>query len=66
MYIQYCIGRIFSFTHKNQSEDFVIPAIIKKIKNKKKLFFNNTNHYRDFVSTKDILEAIKVLLQKYL
>ena len=29
--IPYCIGRIFSFTHKMQSEDFVVPSIMKKI-----------------------------------
>ncbi len=58
--VPYCIGRIFSFTHKNQSEDFVVPAIINKIK-KKKLIFENVNHYRDFVSTNDICEAIKIL-----
>ena len=43
-----------------QSEDFVVPAIINKIK-KKKLIFENVNHYRDFVSTNDICEAIKIL-----
>ena len=25
-----CIGRIFSFTDKSQSNNFLIPAIIKK------------------------------------
>ena len=60
--IPYCIGRIFSFTHKNQSSDFVIPSIIKNIKRKKKnCVFNNTNHYRDFLDTKDISKAIITL-----
>ena len=60
--VPYCIGRIFSFSHKNQSDEFVIPSIIKKIKNKKNTCeFNNTNHYRDFLDTKDISSAIMTL-----
>lgn len=61
--IPFCIGRIFSFTHKNQSPDFVIPAIISRIKNKNKQIFKNTNHIRDFVSIKDIVTAIKILFK---
>ena len=34
--IPFCIGRIFSFTHKKQTSDFVIPGIIKKAKSNKK------------------------------
>ena len=60
--IPYCIARIFSFTHKKQSSDFVIPSIIKKIKGKNKNYvFDNTNHFRDFLDTKDISKAILTL-----
>ena len=63
--IPFCIGRIFSFTHKKQTSDFVIPGIIKKAKsNKKIVYFKNTNHYRDFLSTSDICKAINVLFKK--
>ena len=58
--IPYCIGRIFSFTHKKQSEDFVVPSIMKKI-DKENYTFENVNHYRDFISTKDICSAIRIL-----
>ena len=34
--IPYCIGRIFSFTHKNQEDSFLIPSIVKKIRKSKK------------------------------
>ena len=62
--VPYCIGRIFSFTHKKQSDEFVIPSIIKKIKNKKSICeFDNTNHYRDFLDTRDISKAIMVLFK---
>ena len=58
--LPYCIGRIFSFTHKKQSGDFVIPSIMKRIK-KEIYTFENVNHYRDFISTKDICTAINIL-----
>ncbi len=59
--INYCIGRIFSFTHKNQKKSFVIPGINEKIKKNKKINLTNINHYRDFVSTKDICKAVEAL-----
>ena len=61
--IPYCIGRIFSFTHISQEDDYLIPSIVKKIRKSKKnnIVFNNMNHYRDFVSVADICEAIKLL-----
>tara|TARA_B100001996_G_scaffold178783_1_gene136486 strand:- start:2813 stop:3637 length:825 start_codon:yes stop_codon:yes gene_type:complete len=61
--IPFCIGRIFSFTHKNQSKEFVIPNLISKALSKKKILFNNTNHYRDFLSVRDICRAIKILFK---
>lgn len=61
--INFCIGRIFSFTDKRQKIPFVIPSLISKIKKskKKQINLNNINHYRDFISTKDISLAIKLL-----
>ena len=60
-----CIGRIFSFTHYSQKKNFVIPSIIKKLKsNKKNIYFNNLNHYRDFITIDDIYLAIKILMFK--
>ena len=60
--IPYCIGRIFSFTNKKQTTDFVIPSILKKAKEAKKIVhFDNANNYRDFLSTQDICRAIKLL-----
>ena len=60
--IKFCIGRIFSFTDKNQKSPYVIPSITKKIKlSKKGITLNNLNHYRDFLNTKDIVSAIDTL-----
>ena len=63
--IPFCIGRIFSFTNKKQTKAFVIPNIISKAKEaKKKVRFDNVNHFRDFLCVYDICKAIKILLKK--
>lgn len=64
--ITYCIGRIFSFTHFRQKKSFFIPSIYKKnkITSNSSIIFNNTNHFRDFVSIGDINRAIFFLLKK--
>ena len=65
--IRLCIGRIFSFTDKIQKKPYVIPSILSKIKLSKSKIVNlkNTNHFRDFISTKDISTAIyKLYLKK--
>jgi nucleoside-diphosphate-sugar epimerase len=63
--IPYCIGRIFSFTHKKQNTNYVIPSIFQKARsNKNNLILRNLDHYRDFISTNDICRAIRVLYQK--
>ena len=63
--IQYCIGRIFSISNKSQKKNFLIPDLKKKIKNKKKIILlKNLNHYRDFISTKDLAKIIIFLYKK--
>ena len=63
--IKYCIGRIFSFTDQNQKLPYVIPSIVKKIKfsKDKKFIFENLNHFRDFISTRNICKIINRLYQ---
>ena len=61
--VNYCIGRIFSFTSKKQSNEFIIPKLIQKLKNNdNKIFLKNLNHYRDFLPINDIISAIKILI----
>ena len=65
--IKLCIGRIFSFTDKTQKKPYVIPSILSKIKltKSKNINLKNTNHFRDFISTKDISTTIyKLYLKK--
>ena len=58
--IPYAIGRIFSYTHQNQSISFLIPSLVKKIRIKKKIL-ENLNHHRDFVHIDDISSAINLM-----
>ncbi len=60
-----CIGRIFSYSSKNQKKSFFIPSIIEKLKFSKNnvIKVENVNHYRDFLTTKEIVDAIKILFK---
>lgn len=61
----YCIGRIFSTSNKNQKKNYLIPDLKQKIKfSKKKIILKNLIHYRDFISMKDISKIIHLLLKK--
>jgi nucleoside-diphosphate-sugar epimerase len=64
--IKYCIGRIFSFTDKLQKKTFFIPAMFKRLRSKNTLTiqFYDMESKRDFISTKDIIYAIKTLYEK--
>ena len=61
-----CIGRIFSFSSKRQKENFFIPSVIKKLKDKesKIVEFDNVNQVRDFLTIEEIVKAIQVLYNK--
>ena len=60
-----CIGRIFSFTDKNQKVPFLIPSLKNKLSsNKKEIILKNLNHYRDFISILDLCRAIIFLSKK--
>jgi len=61
----YCIGRIFSTTNKSQKKNYLVPDLIRKIKKaKKSITLENLNHYRDFISMKDIARIIFILYKK--
>jgi nucleoside-diphosphate-sugar epimerase len=63
--VNYCIGRIFSTTNKNQKRNYLVPDLKHKIqKMKKKIVLKNLNHYRDFISMEDIAKIIFFLLKK--
>jgi len=61
--VKYCIGRIFSTTNKNQKNNYLVPDLKKKISKKKNIVLKNLNHFRDFISLKD-LSAIIFKLHK--
>ena len=61
-YINYCIGRIFSYSSYLQKKDYFIPNIISKLRSENKVLeIKGTNHYRDFLPIEDIVKAIKIL-----
>ena len=62
--INFCIGRIFSTTNKNQKKNYLVPDLKLKIKKvRKRIVLKNLNHYRDFISMKDISKIIFFLLR---
>mgnify|MGYP001276592707 CR=1 FL=1 len=62
--IKHCIGRIFSIAD-NKGKEFLIPSLLKKFKtNKKNIEFQDLNHYRDFITTKQISKIIYFLWLK--
>ena len=63
--VRYCIGRIFSTTNKNKKKNYFVPDIKKKIFNSRGfLKFKNLNHFRDFISPRDIAKIIFLLWRK--
>lgn len=61
--VKYCVGRIFSYSGVNQKRPYLIPSLIHKIKESKNkyIYFDDLNHYRDFLTLKDICNAINIL-----
>tara|TARA_B100000579_G_scaffold434799_1_gene456525 strand:- start:780 stop:1598 length:819 start_codon:yes stop_codon:yes gene_type:complete len=62
--IKICIGRIFSTANSNQRRNYLVPDLKYKIKKFDFLNLENLNHYRDFISIKDISKIISFFLRK--
>jgi len=63
--IKVCIGRIFSFTDKNQSPPYLLPSLLNKMKKINfKINLKNLNHERDFCHIDDLCRAINLLKKK--
>ena len=62
--IVYCIGRIFSI-FDNRGKDFFLKSLVNKINTKEDtITLTNMNHYRDFLTTKQISSVIIELFKK--
>ncbi len=60
---KYCIGRIFSTSNSNQKKNYLVPDLIKKVRNSKNtISLKNLNHYRDFIS---MMEISKIIISLY-
>ena len=53
------ILRPFNIFGENQKESFLIPKLIKQIKNKDKIFVMDLKPKRDYLYIKDLIQAIK-------
>ena len=62
--INYCIGRIFSFTDTNQPESFFVPKYKKLLFKKNYIKVDNLNQYRDFIHIDDLIKCIFFLMKK--
>ncbi|MBD1140983.1 SDR family oxidoreductase [Pelagibacterales bacterium SAG-MED39] len=63
--IKVCIGRIFSTTNINQRKNYLVPDLKNRIKKKKRVIkLENLNHYRDFISIRDISKILIFFLKK--
>tara|TARA_B110000014_G_scaffold200768_1_gene150330 strand:+ start:1639 stop:2466 length:828 start_codon:yes stop_codon:yes gene_type:complete len=62
--INYCIGRIFSFTDTNQPESFFVPKYKKLMFKKNYIKVDNLNQYRDFIHIDDLIKCIFFLMKK--
>ena len=64
--INFCIGRIFSFFSKRQSEDYLVPSLKNRIlnSNNKLIILKNLNQYRDFIRVEKIIKIIFFLYSK--
>lgn len=57
------IARVFNFYNKLSNKNFFINDVLKKLNsNKKKLYFENVNTFRDFVSMSDINSALYLMI----
>ena len=59
-----CIGRISSLCSENQTNNFLFNKIIYLGKNKKKIFFKNSNIKRNFIYVDDVSKIIIKIIKK--
>ena len=62
--ISICIVRIFSYTHRRQNNNFLVPSIFNQIKKKKIQKFERLNQIRDFIHISDINSSFQLLFNK--
>lgn len=60
----YCIGRIFSFSHSSQREPYLVPTLIRRIRelrNGQRLSLVNPGALRDIADAETVIDAILYL-----
>ena len=65
--ISYCVGRIFSFTHWEQEEPYLIPTLtnkIKALKDGETLHLINPDSVRDIMDAESVIDAILYVAER--
>jgi nucleoside-diphosphate-sugar epimerase len=60
----HCIGRIFSFSHRSQQEPYLVPSLIRRIRelgHQEKLRLLNPDALRDILDAETVVDAILYL-----
>ena len=63
----YCIGRIFSFSHRSQREPYLVPSLIRRIGDLgrgEKLTLANPDALRDILDAETVVDAILHLARR--
>jgi len=62
-----CIGRIFSFSAKTQSDDYVVPSLVRRIREAESgatLTIAGGNGSRDFLTASEVAKTIACLMDR--
>ena len=59
-----CIGRISSLTSEKQKRASFLTNLIGKLKERKNIFFDNANIYRNFIHAEDVCNIVHILVKK--
>ena len=59
-----CIGRISSLTSEKQKRTSFLTNLIGKLKERKNIFFDNANIYRNFIHAEDVCNIVHILVKK--
>jgi nucleoside-diphosphate-sugar epimerase len=61
-----CIGRIFSFSAPSQSQSYLLPSLMTRIRSAEKggpVIVRNGSSERDFLTTRQVMSAIRTLYE---
>lgn len=66
--VDWCIGRIFSFSHKTQRPPYLVPQVLEQLSmatDGSELTVNTPDAVRDFLDAESVVDAILLLAQRH-